>query len=571
MDYSEFSGGITEINRKMGLLDAEFKRATAEAALFGTESEKLEVKQQTLTQKIELQKKKIEEVAKAYDKAVEKNGYMSKATDQADKALLNERTTLLNLQIALKETEEKMGSLSEQTKEAGKEFDQTSKATKEAAVKIDEAGKASRSFGDEIRDVADFLGVNASPAVEKFASHFDGVNDKVGEAVLTLGTMVTTLGSLTLKTAESAKEIINTSQKMGMTTDQYQEWDYVLQMVGSDAESATGDIAALAEKAREATDKTSDSAKMFRILGVNVRDSHGALKSQNELFSDVITGLQRVTNETERNAIASELLSTTGENIVPILNMTAQELNGLKKEAREVGYVMSGDTLAGFGDLNKIMYEFHGVTEGLSQHFAKALLPVLTQFFSVISSIPTPVLSMMITLAGIIATMVSLVKVVDSTTGAFKGFKNFLGGVDKKTLKTTAIIMGVVVALIALVAIIAVIIGKGAELERTMTSVGTSVGNINRGVQGQQGGPQYYAEGTDYAPGGRAIVGEHGPEEVILPKGAKVLTAEETRKNSGGDTYILNATISAKDIKEFNDVVKFMKETKQAVRAGRVM
>uniref|UniRef100_UPI0006D08170 hypothetical protein n=1 Tax=Clostridium sp. NkU-1 TaxID=1095009 RepID=UPI0006D08170 len=58
MDYSEFSGGITEINRKMGLLDAEFKRATAEADLYGDSTDKLGIQQDILRQKIELQKKK---------------------------------------------------------------------------------------------------------------------------------------------------------------------------------------------------------------------------------------------------------------------------------------------------------------------------------------------------------------------------------------------------------------------------------------------------------------------------------------------------------------------------------
>ena len=35
LDYSQFSGGITEINRKMGLLDAEFKLATQQAKNYG--------------------------------------------------------------------------------------------------------------------------------------------------------------------------------------------------------------------------------------------------------------------------------------------------------------------------------------------------------------------------------------------------------------------------------------------------------------------------------------------------------------------------------------------------------
>lgn len=569
MDYSEFSGGITEINRKMGLLDAEFKRATAEAALYGDETGKLEAKQETLTQKIELQNKKIEEATKAYDKAVSASGYMSKAADQADKALLNERTTLLNLQKALNDTEAELEAMADKSEDAesqmGKLADQTDKANK----KIEEADDKSESFGDTIRSVADFLGLSASPAVEAFASKFDGVDKNVGNAVLTIGTMVTTLGNLTLKTAENAKEITNVSQRMGMTTKEYQEWDYIMQRVGSDAESMTGDIAALAEKAVEATDKTSETAKTFRILGVNVRDSHGAMKSQNEIFSDVIRGLQNMEDVTTRNAIATDLLSGTGENLGPVLNMTAKELAALRKEANDTGFVMSGKTLDDFNDLNEAMNNFGGAVTGLSQSFGVTLLPMLTALFTAISAIPTPVLQMIITLTGIIASMVAIGKAVESTVGGFGKFTKFLDTVDTKTLKTTAIILGVVGALLALAAIIAVIMGRGSDLERTMDSVGNGVGKITKGIQGQQGTTPHYASGTDYAPGGDAWVGEHGPERVVLPRGARVIPAEESNRSGGGDSYIIYATIDAKNIKDWTDVVNFMQQTKPAARAGR--
>ena len=41
LDYSQFSGGVTEINRKMGLLDAEFKLATQQAKNYGNETDQL--------------------------------------------------------------------------------------------------------------------------------------------------------------------------------------------------------------------------------------------------------------------------------------------------------------------------------------------------------------------------------------------------------------------------------------------------------------------------------------------------------------------------------------------------
>ena len=544
MDYSEFSGGITEINRKMGLLDAEFKRATAEADLYGDSTDKLGIQQDTLRQKIDLQKKKVEETAKSYDKIVAAHGYESKAADQADKALLNERTTLLKLEGSLKDTEEQ----------------------------INETSDKNRSFGDTIRDVADFIGVEASPVIEKFAERFDGVDESIGKAVLTIGTMVTTLGALTLSTADSAKEITNVSQRMGMTTDQYQEWDYIMKTVGSDAESMTGDIAALAEKALDATDKTSDTAKTFRLLGVNVRDSHGALKSQNELFSDVIRGLQKMEDVTKRNAIASDLLSTTGENLGPVLNMTKEELANLKQEAHDTGYVMGEETLGKFKDLNKVMDDFENSAKGLSNNFATVLLPILTDFFSVISSIPTPVLSMIITISGIVLAMYNIGKATSKAMDGFGTLKNAMGIFDAKTLKTIAIIWGVVAALIAMATIIAVIMGQGDNLSRTMDSVGNNVSRMGKGIQSQSNQiaqTQYYASGTDYAPGGKAWVGENGPELLELPRGSRVISAEESRRSSGGDKYYLYATIDAKNIKDFTDVVNFFNQSKPAVRAGR--
>lgn len=49
-----------------------------------------------------------------------------------------------------------------------------------------------------------------------------------------------------------------------------------------------------------------------------------------------------------------------------------------------------------------------------------------------------------------------------------------------------------------------------------------------------------HATGTTYAPGGRTRVGEHGPEEVIMPRGAQVIPAYRTREQpfvgGGGPT-----------------------------------
>ena len=350
LDYSEFSGGISECNRKMGLLDAEMKLAQEQAKEYGNETDQLKIKQEALAQKIILQKKVVEEQAKAYDIAMSSQKKSEKQVDALDKTLLQSRTTLQKLE---------------------NEYKDNTKRLDEFAKKSKESDEAQRSFGDTIRDVASMIGIEASPAVETLAGKFDAIDENVGKAILTVGTLVTTLGGLTIKTAEHAKEIQTVSQTMGMTTNEYQAWDYVLKSVGYDAESASGDLAALAEKAKDAAEGGNDSAKTFRLLGVSIKDTNGNLKSQGQLFTDVIKSLRNMEDVTTRNAIASDLLSTTGEKIVPILNMTNEELKNLMRSAYETGYVMSGETLNGFNQLNKSMDRFGQVTHALSGKFAE--------------------------------------------------------------------------------------------------------------------------------------------------------------------------------------------------------
>lgn len=198
LDYSEFSGGISECNRKMGLLDAEMKYAAERAKGFGDETDQLRIKQEGLTQKIILQQKIVEQQAQAYDKAMQKYNGTGKAVDSLDRALLASRTTLQKYENELKDTTSKLDKMEKSE---------------------NEAEKTSRSFGDTIRDVADAVGVETSPLVEKLAEHFDGLDENIGKAILTTGTLVTTMGALSLKTADHAKEVINVSQTMGMTTD----------------------------------------------------------------------------------------------------------------------------------------------------------------------------------------------------------------------------------------------------------------------------------------------------------------------------------------------------------------
>jgi len=51
-----------------------------------------------------------------------------------------------------------------------------------------------------------------------------------------------------------------------------------------------------------------------------------------------------------------------------------------------------------------------------------------------------------------------------------------------------------------------------------------------------------FANGTNFAPGGIALVGEQGPELVNIPRGSRVSTAAETRSGAGRNvTFVFNS------------------------------
>ncbi len=75
----------------------------------------------------------------------------------------------------------------------------------------------------------------------------------------------------------------------------------------------------------------------------------------------------------------------------------------------------------------------------------------------------------------------------------------------------------------------------------TFTTIFKKIGEALGG-----GGIKAFAKGTDYAPGGLALVGEEGPELVELPRGSKVYTANETANILGlNEERLANAIVKA--------------------------
>lgn len=196
------------------------------------------------------------------------------------------------------------------------------------------------------------------------------------------GAAVGGLTALAGKAVETGSEIVKFAQVTGHSNKAFQEWDFVMKNFGYSMEQANGDIAALGEKAMDAANGAGEGAELFGMLGVEVTDASGKLKSQEQIFQETILALQGMEDVTQRNAIASALLSTTGEELVPVLNMTSEELANMKANANVISDEELAKTQQFKSDWEAVKNKFGGLVVTLGTEF----MPILQTVFDWINT-----------------------------------------------------------------------------------------------------------------------------------------------------------------------------------------
>lgn len=540
LDYSQFTGGTAEVSRHMNLLNSEFKRAYEEAKVYGSETDQLRIKHDYLSQKIELQKRKVEEAQKAHDKAIltEKEG--SKAVVALSKSLADQETALYKLEGQLKETDKKCDDLKE----------------------------TNESFGDSIRGIADAIGLQTNPMLESLASHFDDTKKQVGEAIVIVGALATAYGSLAIELSKTADNLLTMSSTSGLSTDTLQELQYASEFVDVSIETVNSSMTKMIRTMGEARDGNKDLQKEFARLGVRYKEHNGELRNSEDVFYDLIDALGKVQNETDRDAKAMDIFGRSARELNPLIEAGSGRLRELAEEAHKMGYVLSNETLQEAGALDDAMQRMNRKMETLKLHLGEFLIPFLTDFVDLLSSIPTPVLIGVAVFGTLLLVIGSVSKAVMAYTVASNAaaIANTMMGATGGA--ATAGMLPLLLILLAIAAAIALIVGGASAVGDAMREVKTSTEDLVNTSKSTVSGTKYYASGTDYATGEDAWVGEHGPELVRLPRGSKVIP-NDIVKNGAGTVNVFYCTIDARNVDDFNRVVKLAQQESQTYRTGR--
>lgn len=251
-----------------------------------------------------------------------------------------------------------------------RDFEREIESTRQQLTRLEAAASGTDDAVADVGDAARKAGEKAEKASGGWTVLKGTLADLAASAIKTAASAISdTAQEMITGAAEYGDTIDKMSQKMGMSSDAYQEWDFVLQHCGASIESLKPAMKTLATAAENGSDA-------FAQLGISQEQIAGM--SQEQLFDATIAGLQNVTDETQRTYLAGKLLGRGATELGPLLNTSADDVADMRAQVHDLGGVMGSDAVkaaAAYQDsLQNMQYAFSGLKNNISGE----LLPTLT-------------------------------------------------------------------------------------------------------------------------------------------------------------------------------------------------
>ena len=555
LDYAEFSGGIQDCQRKMGLLTEEFKLQQSALGNNATEVDKLTLKQSSLAQKIDLQIQIVEKAKDRFEAIANAEGATAAQVDNAQKAYMKQITTLNQLTNELADVNNK----------------------------LEESGETSNSASQSIGNLA--TSITTTTAV--IASMISAVQQ-----------VVQAIGEVATRSTEWADDLETLSSQIGVSTTTLQEWAYASDFVDVSVETLQGSMSKLVRSMSEAQNGSTSAQAAFDSLGVSYQNIDGSLKSTEQVFYEVIDALGGIENVAERDATSMAIFGRSAQDLNTLIEAGSGSLQAYGREAQQLGIIMSEDQIQALSSMQNSFDKLNNVMNASKNLLSASVAPLFASIADAISQVDPAILAVVGgfgSLIGVVSSLAPLLQGVAAITQLLTMSKIATAaattvetvaeaGLGATAMATNVALLPQIAIALALTAALAGLayaiykiidlLTQEADAADKAASSTEKFANASRGSSSSNDSTSNSGKGH-YALGGRVSgkqvwVGEQGAELVELPSGSTVYNHQESR-NMTSSSNVFNVTIDAHNVDDFNKVVKVFSGLSQSMsRGGKV-
>jgi phage-related minor tail protein len=348
-DTSGVTAGLKDITSESISLSKQLKTVDALLDLDPKNTELLDTKQKLLAESIETTRKKLEALRGAQED-VKKAVASGKIGSEEYVAFQKE----------LVQTEKRLKDLEGTADDTGKEEKQLADATKGAGKEMQTAEKDASGLGESLKNG---LATGAKAAAAGVAAVTDAA-----------AAVAVKLADTANEAADYGDNVDKMSQKLGLSAEAYQEWDFIMQHSGSDVDKMSASMKKLADAVQQ---PTKESTAAFEKLGISIEDA--AKMSQEDLFAATITALQNMKSGTERTALANDLLGKSAMDLGALLNTSAEDTEAMRQQVRELGGVMSDDAVKSAAQFKDSLQNMKTAVGSVGREIGSSFMPSMTQ------------------------------------------------------------------------------------------------------------------------------------------------------------------------------------------------
>lgn len=427
---------------------------------------------------------------------------------EVDKALkLDPKNTELleqkqrTLAKAVEATSQKLKTLKEAQAQAAEQLERGEIGQKQYDALTREIVKTEAALKDATKASNDF---NASTA--GLSASLDGISTKANSVATATkglstaaGGLLVALGGAAVNSAKYADDLNTLSAQTGISAEDLQKMQYAADRVDVDVDTIAG---AMSKMRRSMASDSAASAEAFARIGVSVRDSSGQLRDSSTVFYEVLAGLSRVGNETERDALAMDIFGRSADQLAGIVDDGGAALKALGQEAEDMGLILDEQTLGSLNAFNDQLDQLKAqataeiVSAGASA--LEALSPILETIIGAVSRIlqfigdlDPKLITAIATIAAIVAAISPVASIIGTISGAIAKFLTYLPAIKAAFAAVSAFVAANPLVLIgvAVGALVAAIVTHWdkikpilAEVWEKVKDVATKVADVIKGA-----------------------------------------------------------------------------------------
>ncbi|MBN6186401.1 phage tail tape measure protein [Aneurinibacillus sp. BA2021] len=309
LDGTGFQNGVSALNRQMKVVQSEFQAASADLKGFGSATDQLKLRADSLTRQMDIQRQKIDALQRAHAQSAEAKGRDAKATQELE-------VKLNKAKAQLSQMGNELNKVNDQIQKQSSVWNKMSDSFQGAGQRMQDVGsQIAQPFAVAATAIGGALGLAVNKAMD-FGAQMSRVGAIAGASSADLEALKETALELGASTSKSATEVAQGMEMMAAKGYDAQQVIAAMPGVIAAAEASGEDMALVADTVSSALNafqlNASQSTHVADVLAMAANRSAAGVEDMQYAFKYAAPVAKQLGISLEQLAAATGIMSNSG-------------------------------------------------------------------------------------------------------------------------------------------------------------------------------------------------------------------------------------------------------------------